>query len=337
MAAFTFQRICGILHDILEHRYKRKEGIMKLDGKTISAGAALRKLLYVILGNLCYALAINLFMEENGISAGGFAGLAIALRNFVPVSTGVFVLVLSLPLFVWAVFIKGWSFTLVGLAGSLLYTLEVDGSALILPCVTRDPLLAALCGGALNGAAAMLFLMADSNSGGTDLLARLLLTRHKSLSMGRMFLICDGAVVLVAMLAQRNLEIGIYSLIGIAVSSYVNDLFINGLNKANIYFIIPSGPAAPLADAILQQLERGVTMLPGKGMYAGTERQVLMTVVKPAQGYRVKALVKEMDPEAFVFMANAAEVSGFGFVDVDASSQQPELDAQLRSEREKRK
>ena len=279
-----------------------------------------KKLLFIFMGNLCYALAINLFLEPNRIAAGGFAGLAIALNPWLHVPTGVFVLVLSVPLFVWAVFVKGWSFMLLGLAGSVLYTFEVDISALFLPAVTHDLLLAALCGGALNGLAAICFLEAETNSGGTDLLARLLLTRHRNLSLGTMFLFCDGAVVLVSMLVEKNLEIGIYGAIGIIVSSFVGDKLIAGMNRASVYYIIPSGPAEPIAEGIMSELQRGVTALQGRGMYADTERQVLMTVVKPAQGYKVKALVKRVDPGAFVFMAHAAEVAGEGFVDVDASA-----------------
>ncbi|MBR4692562.1 MAG: YitT family protein [Oscillospiraceae bacterium] len=279
-----------------------------------------KKLLFIFMGNLCYALAINLFLKPNRIAAGGFAGLAIALNPWLHVPTGVFVLILSAPLFVWAVFVKGWSFMLLGLAGSVLYTFEVDISALFLPAVTHDLLLAALCGGALNGLAAICFLEAETNSGGTDLLARLLLTRHRNLSLGTMFLFCDGAVVLVSMLVEKNLEIGIYGAIGIIVSSFVGDKLIAGMNRASVYYIIPSGPAEPIAEGIMSELQRGVTALQGRGMYADTERQVLMTVVKPAQGYKVKALVKRIDPGAFVFMARAAEVAGEGFVDVDASA-----------------
>ena len=288
---------------------------LHLDWKT-----AARKLAFIFLGNLCYALAINLFLSPNRIAAGGFAGLAIALYPWLHIPTGVFVLVMSIPLYVWAVAVKGWSFMLLGLIGSVLYTFEVDISALFLPAVTRDLLLAALCGGALNGLASICFLEAETNSGGTDLLARLLLTRHRSLSLGTMFLLCDGAVVLVSMMVEGKLEIGIYGAIGILVSSFVGDKLIAGMNRASIYYIIPSGPAEPIADAILAELHRGVTRLRGEGMYARTERQLLMTVVKPSQGYRVKALVKGIDPGAFVFMARAAEVAGEGFIDVDASA-----------------
>lgn len=279
-----------------------------------------QKCIYIILGNLCYALSLNLFLVDNNIAAGGFSGLAIAVSRFVPIPVGTFVLILTLPLLVWAIFVKGWGFTLATLATTGLYTLMVDGSAAFLPCATRDPLLAAVCGGALTGASAVLFLRADSSSGGTDLLARLLLTRRRDLSLGTMFLVVDGAVVLFSVLVNRDLEIGIYAGISIAVASAVNDRLIRGMNRASLFFIITSGPPEVVADAVMTRIARGVTLLRGEGMYARQDRNVLMTVVRPSQVHRVKALVRSIDPEAFVFTAAINEVVGKGFLDVDASA-----------------
>ena len=286
-----------------------------------SRGAALvSKCIYIVLGNLCYAMALNLFLVDNNIAAGGFSGLAIAINRFFPVPVGTFVLVLTVPLLVWAIFAKGWSFTLATLATTGLYTLMVDGTAPFVPCATHDPLLAAICGGALTGTSAVLFLRADSSSGGTDLLARLLLTRRRDLSLGTMFMVVDGAVVLFSMLVNRNLEIGIYAVISITVASWVNDRLIRGMNRASLFFIITSGPPEAVAEAVMTRLPRGVTLLRGEGMYARQERNVLMTVVRPGQVHRVKALIKSIDPDACVFTAAINEVVGKGFRDVDASA-----------------
>ena len=282
--------------------------------------ALARRGMFLVLGNACCALSINLFLAGNGIAAGGFSGLAIALNHFFYVPIGAFVLVLSLPLLIWAVFCKGWGFVLSTLAATALYSVFVDLSAAMLPTATDDLLLAAICGVALNGLAAVLFLQADCSDGGTDLLARLLLTRRKDLSLGKMFLLVDGAVVLFSMLVNRNLEIGVVAAVSLAVNSYVSDRLIQGMNKASVYFIITSGPPEPIAQAIFAELGRGVTRLSGEGMYAKTDRSVLLTVVKPSQSYRVKALVKRIDPGAFVFLAPASEVVGKGFIDVDATA-----------------
>ena len=158
----------------------------------------------------------------------------------------------------------------------------------------------------------------ETSAGGTDLLARLLVHRRRELSLGTLFLIVDGAVILASVLVNGDIEIGLYAAISLGVCSYVNDVLIHGMNKAEVFFIIPSGPPEPIAQAVMQRLNRGVTSLSGKGMYGGEARQVLMTVVKPRQGYLVKTLVKHIDPAAFVFRAQANEVVGEGFISVDA-------------------
>ena len=273
----------------------------------------------VLAADILYAIALNCFYVNNKIAAGGLAGIATVINSFIPIPIGVAVLAMSIPIVIAAWIVKGGSYTIMAVITTIMYSACVDLLS-FLPCVTYDKLVAVVCGGLLYGFAAAITIKARLSSGGTDLLARLLLTRHRSLSLGTMFLFCDGAVVLVSMLVEKNLEIGIYGAIGIVVSSFVGDKLIEGMNRASIYYIIPSGPAQPIADAIMTELERGVTALKGQGMYAKTERQVLMTVVKPAQGYKVKALVKRIDPGAFVFMAHAAEVAGEGFIDVDASA-----------------
>ncbi len=274
--------------------------------------------MYIILGNTFNALALNLFLTENEIAAGGFFGIAIVLNHFFYVPVGAFVLVLTVPLLIWAYFVHGWKYVLNTLVTTVSYSLFVDGSALFLHKVTDNLALAGVCGGALVGLGAVMYLQGETSSGGTDLLARLLVHRRRELSLGTMFLIVDGAVILASVLVNGDIEIGLYAAISLGVCSYVNDMLIHGMNKAEEFFIIPSGPPEPIAQAVMQRLNRGVTSLSGKGMYGGEARQVLMTVVKPRQGYLVKTLVKHIDPAAFVFRAQANEVVGEGFISVDA-------------------
>ena len=277
-----------------------------------------RRILFILAGNLCNALALNLFLTENEIAAGGFYGIAIVLNHFFYVPVGTFVLVLTIPLLVWAWFVRGWKYVLNTLLTTASYSLFVDGSAFFLHRVTENLALAAVCGGALVGLGAVLYLQGESSSGGTDLLARLLVTCRREISLGTMFMIVDGAVILASILVTGDIELGLYAAISLGVCSYVNDLLIHGMNKAEVFFIIPSGDPEPIARAIIHGLDRGVTSLSGRGMYGQEEKQVLMTVVKPRQSHRVKALVKEIDPAAFVFRSQANEVVGEGFLDVDA-------------------
>ena len=271
-----------------------------------------RKIIYFLLANGCYAFAIQLFLAGNNIAAGGFSGIAIVLSSFLPVSIGTFVFLLNIPFILLAFFIKGPRYTLLTLCGSTVYALILDAIS-FLPTVTHNKLVAAVFGGLIYGGGAVLFLKSGASNGGTDLVARLLLIKFRSMSVGKMFLIVDGSVVLFAMLMFRDIEAGLYAIITIYVCGMVNDRILNGFDKANMCYIISEKDPVALSDAIQKEIHRGVTLQRGVGMYQGYERNILMTVVRPRETYHLKEVVQGLDEKAFVVMAEVNEVLGRGF------------------------
>jgi uncharacterized membrane-anchored protein YitT (DUF2179 family) len=270
------------------------------------------KLGFLILANLGYALGINLFLEDNQIAAGGFSGLAIALNHLFYVPVGAFTFVLTIPLLVWAWFAKGKYFTVSTLISSVFYSVFIDVLS-FLPCLTTNKLIAAIAAGILYGVSSVMFLKANGSSSGTDLLARLLLTKGRSLTLGKMYLLTDGTIILFSIFVYGNIENGIYAALCLATSSWVTDSLINGFNKASVFHIIMDTDPEPLAKAIMKVLDRGVTLQKGTGMYAQSDKSVLVVVVKPREVYKVKDLIKKYAPKAFAYLNPASEVVGEGF------------------------
>ena len=285
----------------------------KLNSSLAKYGISWSKSGMLILANLGYALGINLFLEDNQIAAGGFSGLGIVLNHFFYVPIGAFVFALSVPLFLWAWKVKGKYFTISTLISSVLYSVFIDAFS-FLPCLTDNKLVAAISAGILYGISAVLFLKANGSSSGTDLLTRLLLTKRRHLTLGIMYLFTDGTIVLLSVLVYGNIENGIYAAVTLAVSSWVMDNVINGLNKASVIHIILDTDPEPLAKAIMKELDRGVTLQKGTGMYAYKDKSILVVVVKPREVYKVKDLVKRLAPTAFAYLNPASEVVGEGFV-----------------------
>ncbi len=275
-------------------------------------GFSWSRLGFLAAANLGYALAINLFLEDNEIAAGGFSGLAIALNHFVYIPVGVFTFVLSIPLVFWAWAAKGRYFTLSTLISSALYSVLIDALS-FLPSLTDNMLIAAISGGLLYGVSATLLLKSGGSSSGTDLLVRLLLTKGRSLTLGKMYLLTDGTIILLSALIYQNIENGIYAALCLAVSAWTADSLIRGFNRANVFHIILDSDPEPLAKAIMRELDRGVTLQKATGMYARGEKSVLVVVVKPREVYRVKDLIKKYAPTAFAYLSPAAEVVGEGF------------------------
>ena len=275
-------------------------------------GNELRRLLYFVLGNSCYAFAIQLFLAGNNIAAGGFSGIAIVLSSVLPVSIGTFIFLLNIPFLLLSLFIKGKRYTLLTLCGSTIYATILIAIS-FLPTGTESRLVAAVFGGLIYGVGAVFFLKSNASNGGTDLVARLLQTKFRSMSVGKMFLAVDGSVVIFAMIMFRDIEAGLYAIITIYVCSMVNDRILNGFDKANMCYIISDKDPSVLADAIQKKIHRGVTLQHGIGMYQGSEHNILMTVLRPRETYRLKEVVKALDDKAFVVVAEVNEVLGRGF------------------------
>lgn len=277
----------------------------------------LKQGLYLVGGSLGYALGLNLFLSGNGIAAGGFSGVAIIVNYLVPVPIGLFTFALSLPLFVWAYVAKGKHFVWRTLVCSAIYSLFIDALS-FLPTLTNNLMVASVCGGICYGVSGVLLLRGGASGSGTDLLARLMLTKLRHVTLGTMIIIVDGLVVLSSVLVSGDLSLGIYAILSIAVCSYSTDWLIRGFNRAMVFYIITSSDPKVMADKIMYDLDRGVTLLNGKGMYGGEGKSILMVVVKSRQVYHIKDLVQQCDPNAFVVLSAANEIMGEGFDGIDA-------------------
>lgn len=278
-----------------------------------------RALGYMLLANTCYALALNLFLIGNNIAAGGFSGIGIIVNYIVPFPVGLFTLALNLPFFIWGLFVKDRGYMLTTILSAAVLSAATDALS-FLPTVTDNRLFAAVCAGLLYGVGAVLMLKAGCSEGGTDLVAKLLVTRFRHLSLGTMFIVVDGLIVLSSMVVFRSFESGLYAAVTILVYSYSTDVIIHGANRASIFYIITDRPPEPLAQAIMQAMNRGVTLQHATGMFAHSQRNVLMAVVKPREVYRIKDIVRGIDPNAFVILTSANEVMGHGFSDMEVDS-----------------
>lgn len=282
-------------------------------------GVTPKQIGYLMLANLCYALALDLFYVHNNIAAGGLAGVGTVLNSLFNLPVGAVVFVLNIPICIWGLRVKGKKFILTSLVAVVVYSLIVDALA-FLPSVTDDKLVAVICGGILYGVAASFSVKAQISAGGTDLLAKLLITKLRHVSLGSLLMALDGSIVVLAMIVYGEIEAGIYAILAIAVTSIVTDKINSGFNKADMFYIFANKNIDKISHAILYDMGRGATCLTGVGMYGGKERQILMVVVKPNEMPRLKAIVHRYDPHAFIILTSAFEIIGEGFEDLNLTS-----------------
>jgi uncharacterized membrane-anchored protein YitT (DUF2179 family) len=270
----------------------------------------------VLLGSLIMAAGMNLFLIPHRLAAGGISGLGVIFFHLFRIPAGLTITVLNLPLFIAAWFILGPGAVIRSLLGTFFFPLAIELTAPYLPAATQDPLLAAVYGGMIMGLGLGLVFRCHGSTGGTALLS-LILNRTTGLTAGQGLLGGDLAVIGLAVFVFGG-EAAMYAALSLFVSTRVIDLLQEGLSPAKAVLII-TVRAEEINRRLLRDLGRGVTRLTGRGGYTGEEREVLLCVVTRPQVARLKELIYELDPAAFVIIGNAGEVHGEGFREMKGS------------------
>ncbi len=268
---------------------------------------------WITVGSILYALAFDWFYTPNLIGFGGITGVGQVVNAFIPaIPIGMFVLVINLPLFVLGWKYIGGHLLVTSLYSMALSSVGVDVLPLFIDFPPMDQMLAAVCGGALMGFSLGIIFAKGATTGGTDLIARLVKLKLPWAPMGKLLLVIDLAVIVLVAMAFGNVTTALYGVIAQVVSAYVTDLVLYGLDTAKVAYII-SDRARDISDAIVQDLDRGVTVLSGKGAYSGDSKWVLMCAFKQKEIVTLKEMVFALDPKAFIIVCNAHEVTGNGF------------------------
>lgn len=272
----------------------------------------LTDLIFYIAGGMIYSVAVLLFLTENEISPGGLTGIATILNYLFSLPIGTVVFILNIPLLA-AGFIKfGGIFIAKTAVATAVMSLTLDVSGLFMPKMKIDPILAALFGGLLMGLGISLFMLRGATTGGTDIIAKLINRKFPHLTVGRLMLAADAAVVGLSALVYKNMESALYAVIAIYASSRVTDLVLYGADRGKIIYVITDN-AKELSDSIMSLINRGVTLLDVTGAYTGTKRQMLMCTVRRNEVAAVCRLATSCDKNAFIIVGEAGEVLGEGF------------------------
>lgn len=265
-----------------------------------------------VLGSAIFSLGFDLFMQPHQINIGGVSGVAMLLTTLVGRgSVGLFSLMINIPLFLLGGHHLGKKFFFGSLVGALACSVFLDLFAL-LSIPQTDVMLAALYGGILSGVGIGLVFLGGASTGGTDIVAKLLRRRFRTLPLGRLMLAVDLVVITLTGVVYHDISKALYSAVPLYVSSVVMDGLIYGLDYSTVALII-SDEFSAMTAAIEEKLDRGVTILDGQGGYSGERKQVLLCAIRRRQVPQLKDLVREIDPAAFVILQEAHQVLGEGF------------------------
>ena len=269
--------------------------------------------LWITLASAIYAVGFNWCYEPNQIGFGGITGVGQIINHFIPgIPIGTAVILLNIPLFLLGWRLLGGHLLVSSLYAMLVSSVFVDVLHLFYTFQPMEPFLACVFGGVIIGLSLGIIFLQGATTGGTDLIARLLKLKLAWLPMGKLLMLVDLLVIAAVALVFRSIYSALYGVVTLYLSSFVMDQVLYGIDNAKVAYII-SPEYKKINDAVIRDMERGVTILNGTGGWTGEDKRVLLVAFKQRQIVALKRTVKEIDPEAFLIVCAAHEVLGNGF------------------------
>jgi len=267
----------------------------------------------IMVGSLIMAIGLMLFLIPNKVSAGGVSGISTILYHMFNWPAGITMLALNIPLFLIGIKVFGRKFGMKTFWGIIWISLFSDLIDVILklPPLTTDPILATIYGGLLLGGGLGIIMKGRGTTGGSDIIARIL-NKYFHLSLGISFMIIDTVIIITMGIIFKNVELILFCLISLAISSKVVDMFIEGLTSERAITIMSKNWEV-IANQIMDEVNRGVTGLDSVGMHTNSEKKTLYCVVATRQIEHIRRIVKREDPFAFVTITNVSIMQGEGF------------------------
>lgn len=279
---------------------------------TPSASNTIKSLPAVVLGNLLYALTVKLFLLPSGLVTGGTTGIALTVNHFLGIPISAFVLFFNVVMLILGWLILGRVFALTTLASTFLYPLFLQLSDMLLGdiCLTEDLLLCTLFTGLGVGVSLGIVIRSGSSTGGMDI-PPLILQKTLRIPVSVSLYVFDFCILLLQALFRPTENI-LYGILLLLIYTIVLDKMLM-IGSARTEVKIISQQSASICNAILRQLDRGVTLLDGEGGYLHAETKLVLSVISNRELFKLEKLVHEIDPEAFLIVSRVSEVRGRGF------------------------
>ncbi len=284
----------------------------------------------LVLGNFIYAAGAVMLVEPYGFAPGGTYGLGMVFHHLWGYETEFVALCMDIPLLILGFIVLGNRFGVKTIVSTVLLPLfmqlmhRVYGYAsLIEPEIMeigafQHQIIASVFGGIVYGVGLGLVYRSHATTGGSDIIS-MIMRKYTHLSMGICNIIVDGMITLSTVFAFGDWKLPMYSWVIIFVCSKVIDLILEGPKRAKTMMIITRESEA-IRNYILNDMGRGATLIPGKGLYSGEERDILYVVLGRREMIRLKEKVARLDPTAFVNVLDSAEILGEGFQDLRTSN-----------------
>jgi len=278
-----------------------------------------KRIVAIIIGTLIMSVGISYLYAPANIVAGGFVGIATILFHKLNISMGITLAVINSALFLLCGVILGKDALRGSLLGALLLTVFVqlgeETYPIIAPYITditSNLLLVTVFGGLIEGTGLGIVFAAGANTGGSDLLARLVQYRFKHIKIGKLLLIIDAFIILSSYVIFRDVILVMHGILLLLTSTFTIDFLIKQLNISKLAFVV-SDYGDMISSKLMTDFPRGVTLLNAEGAYTHKSKKMLICALKNKEMHDFQQTVLEIDREAFIIFSESQQVIGNGF------------------------
>lgn len=267
--------------------------------------------LLTLLGTMTTGIAIGSFLTPNKIVGGGASGISTIVYHTIGIDPGISFFIINVLFLIAGFRVLGKSFIVKTLLGVTMLSVFTEIFTL-LPIYTDNLILAVIFGGILYGLGIGISFAAGASTGGTDIIGRIIQTKFSYMPIGRMLLIVDGIIILISLIAFKNVELVLFGILTLFLSSYSIDFIISKLNVSRLAFVITDN-GEEIAKKLISTSPRGVTLIDVKGAYTETDKKMLFCALKESESEEFQRKILKIDSTAFIVFSESQRIKGNGF------------------------
>ena len=272
----------------------------------------LKKYVLIVLGNILVSFAVGCIYIPNKIVTGGVSGISNIIYHTLAISPGISMLVVNLIFALISVRKLGIKFLASSFINAFIISVFADLFVATGFVLTINPMMAAIFGGIIYGFGIALPLVHGVSTGGTDIISRFLQAINPHIKIGRVLLAVDATVITSSLIVFKQVDLALYGIIGLSISTYAIDWLIGKLNVSKLAFIV-TDKGDEMSKFLISTSPRGVTIIDAKGAYTMENKTMLMCALKSNEIVEFQRKVLEIDDKSFIIFSESQQIVGNGF------------------------
>ena len=292
--------------------------LKKLEKSQIKLMHVILDLIYMVVGAFFIAIGTNLFLLPHKMTTGGASGIATIFYYLLNIPMGLTIMLINIPLFIFSIIKLGIKFNLKTVFTTIILSLflEIFKYGGLIKLSNLDLFTSCVFGGVIVGLGLAIVFKAGASSGGSDLLAQLIYKLTKAQSVSKTLLTIEICIITGVIIVFQDINIGLYSIISMAISTKVVDVVFEGVYYTKVVTIITK-KRDKVIPAILNDLKRGATVTNSIGAHSKEEVTTITCVITTPQIAKLKDLIREHDSKALMYITTVNEAIGTGFKEVN--------------------